>query len=555
MAFANTTIQIRKSGATGNVPTSLNFGELAINYFDNKLYYKNGAGNISYFYGANNGPSFATANVGGTLIISSAPNDILSFANSGGINVIGNTTTKSISHQITGYQTFLAPFSGALTSAQIGALIQINGNVTIPNANSCPLGGTFTFTNETSTQYTVSVTGGADFLYHNPLLNSSNKSIAINSGETLQIASRGPGSTEWDCVGGTALLKYTQTTNVNSLVINSGGGGSITFADGTVQSTSASSGSVDTIARATANAAFIQANSAYQSQNVTGTYANAAFTTANNALPNTGSVITVNTNSVLYVSNTTNATSNTTGALIVYGGISTLSNVYANSIYTNGLYYANGTPYSTGGGGSAVVVSDVAPSSPVANSLWWKSDEGTLKIYYTDPNGSQWVDAVATVAGPVGPQGPTGPTGPTGSTGPQGANGTNGANGTSLISNYVYDLDDISYKTDGFTGTFPLTYNYASANISSPFLITVTVNGILQPAFDYKYDTVWQSSVLSASKGYTIDNVGNPTSNGYIKFAECPTQGSQILIRTVVGNPPTSLKLYPFKPLDVFMGY
>jgi hypothetical protein len=389
MAFANTTIQIRKSGATGNVPTSLNFGELAINYFDNKLYYKNGAGNISYFYGSNNGPSFATANANNSLITASAPNDTISFVPANGISITACTTTK-----------------------------------------------------------TVTIGDGATY-------NQANTATNNAAGASLY-----------------------------------------------------------------ANGAFIQAN--------------AAFITANNALPNTGSVITVNTNSVLYVSNTTNATSNTTGALIVYGGISTRSNVYANSIYTNGLYYANGTPYSTGGGGSAVVVSDVAPSSPVANSLWWKSDEGTLKIYYTDTNGSQWVDAVATVAGPVGPQGP---------------------NGTSLISNYVYDLDDISYKTDGFTGTFPLTYNYASANISSPFLITVTVNGLLQPAFDYKYDTVWQSSILSASKGYTIDNVGNPTSNGYIKFAECPSQGSQILIRTVVGNPPTSLKLYPFKPLDVFMGY
>jgi hypothetical protein len=113
----------------------------------------------------------------------------------------------------------------------------------------------------------------------------------------------------------------------------------------------------------------------------------------------------------------------------------------------------------------------------------------------------------------------------------------------------VYDLDDISYATDGFTNTFGLRYNGTLASISSPFNLTVTIDGILQPAFDYKYDTVWLANILSASKGYCIDNLGN------IKFAECPSQGSQVLMRTVVGTTQTTYKTYPFKPLDILMGY
>ena len=35
---------------------------------------------------------------------------------------------------------------------------------------------------------------------------------------------------------------------------------------------------------------------------------------------------------------------------------------------------------------------DSAPSNPVDGTLWWKSDEGRLKIYYEDINSSQWVD-------------------------------------------------------------------------------------------------------------------------------------------------------------------
>ena len=40
--------------------------------------------------------------------------------------------------------------------------------------------------------------------------------------------------------------------------------------------------------------------------------------------------------------------------------------------------------------------SDTAPSSPNDGDLWWKSDEGRLKVYYDDGSGSpstQWVDA------------------------------------------------------------------------------------------------------------------------------------------------------------------
>ena len=59
----------------------------------------------------------------------------------------------------------------------------------------------------------------------------------------------------------------------------------------------------------------------------------------------------------------------------------------------------NGTSWvvaddATGGGGSgtSVTVSDTAPTSPSAGDLWFKSDEGRLKIYYNDGSSSQWVD-------------------------------------------------------------------------------------------------------------------------------------------------------------------
>ncbi|MEY4333946.1 MAG: hypothetical protein RLZZ196_2689 [Bacteroidota bacterium] len=40
------TIKIKNSGTAGNVPASLQYGELAINYADEKIYYKDSSNNI-----------------------------------------------------------------------------------------------------------------------------------------------------------------------------------------------------------------------------------------------------------------------------------------------------------------------------------------------------------------------------------------------------------------------------------------------------------------------------------------------------------------------------
>jgi len=131
------------------------------------------------------------------------------------------------------------------------------------------------------------------------------------------------------------------------------------------------------------------------------------------------------------------------------------------------------------------------------------------------------------------------------------ANQTTSANGlyTISVTDIIYELDDISNAVDGFKNTFALRYNQNLFSIASPFKLEVTINGLLQPAFDYKYDTFWLANVLTSSKGYCLDNSGN------LKFADSPPAGSQVMIRTVVGNGPSTPKTYPFKPLDILMGY
>lgn len=90
---SNTTISIKKSGTTGNTPTDLNHGEIAINYADGKLYYKDDLNVIRFI---NNQDSFSTINVDGTLILSSSPTDILNLAAGANISFNTNTITKTI---------------------------------------------------------------------------------------------------------------------------------------------------------------------------------------------------------------------------------------------------------------------------------------------------------------------------------------------------------------------------------------------------------------------------------------------------------------------------
>jgi hypothetical protein len=50
-------------------------------------------------------------------------------------------------------------------------------------------------------------------------------------------------------------------------------------------------------------------------------------------------------------------------------------------------------------GAATVLFQDAAPSTPTGNTLWWQSNTGILKVYYTDADSSQWVDASPTVPG------------------------------------------------------------------------------------------------------------------------------------------------------------
>jgi hypothetical protein len=96
--MANTTLQLKKSGVTGNVPSSLEYGELALNYADGKLFYKDGGGTITYIQSGSESQtdSFATINANNSLILATSPTDTLSIVPGNNITISTDTINKTI---------------------------------------------------------------------------------------------------------------------------------------------------------------------------------------------------------------------------------------------------------------------------------------------------------------------------------------------------------------------------------------------------------------------------------------------------------------------------
>jgi uncharacterized protein (UPF0303 family) len=96
--ISNTAIKLKKSGIAGNTPLDLNFGELALNYADGRLYYKNADGQIVHYQagGGGSSDSFATINVNSTLVFATSNTDTLSFVGSNGVSVTANAQSKTI---------------------------------------------------------------------------------------------------------------------------------------------------------------------------------------------------------------------------------------------------------------------------------------------------------------------------------------------------------------------------------------------------------------------------------------------------------------------------
>lgn len=93
--MANTLIALKRSGTVSSTPSSLEFGELAINYADGILYYKNATSDIVAFT-SGGGNAFGTVNANGTLVVADASSDVLTLVAGNNISITADAGSDSI---------------------------------------------------------------------------------------------------------------------------------------------------------------------------------------------------------------------------------------------------------------------------------------------------------------------------------------------------------------------------------------------------------------------------------------------------------------------------
>jgi len=110
-----------------------------------------------------------------------------------------------------------------------------------------------------------------------------------------------------------------------------------------------------------------------------------------------------------FLGNGSQITGNISGGNLITGGlVSATANIIGGNIRTVGLITATGNitgNYILGNGSQlsslpgGVVQANVPPASPNATTLWWDEITGRLYVWYTDVDGSQWVDAAPAQGG------------------------------------------------------------------------------------------------------------------------------------------------------------
>lgn len=265
----NTTIQLKRSSSSSNTPTVLDFGELAINYTDGKLFYKHSNGTIVSFSSGSGGDSFGTINANGTLVVADTPGDILNLVAGNnitfGVDAVNDIITINASG---GGGDVSAPFAAANAAFLAANSAFANGNTThtlaitsFGAANASFANGNTNFT----TLQTVFGVANAGFL-------AANSAFAnANGTHTLTVASFGA-----------ANAAFANANSTHTLTIASFAAANASFANGNTNFT-------------TLQTVFGAANAAFSNANTTHTLAIAALTQANTAnnltVANTGTVV------------------------------------------------------------------------------------------------------------------------------------------------------------------------------------------------------------------------------------------------------------------------
>lgn len=114
-----------------------------------------------------------------------------------------------------------------------------------------------------------------------------------------------------------------------------------------------------------------------------------------------------------------------------------------------------------------------------------------------------------------------------------------------FVDDDIIPLDDLKWKFDGIQNRFYPMYRGEVVNITNPYRLLLTINGIIQTVDFPEY--VWQS--MLPRDGFMID------SEGYIAFSERPPAGSTFDARIMMGSATTTRnRIYPFRATDIMLG-
>lgn len=308
----NTVIQLKKSADTGNTPSSANlaYGELALNYTDGKLFYKNNLDQIRSIYLPN---LYETVNVNGTLLVPTNATEILTFKPDNYITftgvsgndtiIIGETISPIALYAnamaIASYAHANASYDKA-NAANIIAQAAFNDSNTRLSTSGGTVSGNVTITGNLTVQGTLTSVNTQVLSVTDSLIELANN----NTSDTLDIGFYGNYSN-----GTSNLFTGLVRSDIDKVYY--------LFDTLTAEPTNTS------INFANVNISTLNANLVSNSVVISGvnvlSHANAAFNKANSSIQNTGGTIngnlTVNgelkLSDVQYFSNTVSITTNT----------------------------------------------------------------------------------------------------------------------------------------------------------------------------------------------------------------------------------------------------
>jgi hypothetical protein len=462
------TVLIKRSATANTVPTAgqLANGEIAINYADGNLFFKDSGGSVQTL--ASKKFVSVTGNITGgnveTGIVSATGNVVAGNLNAGGLSLSSNvvsplvsaaniTTTANIAggyfigngSQLTGLPasysnanvaTFLADF-GSNTVSTSGNVttgnLTVNGNITYVNSNVVTINDKFI--NVANNAATAGAANGGG-LGVGPV-DAEYATLTFNNGTTA-----------WN-------------TNI-PLSVNGNVSGNYFLGNGSAL-TSISGASVSgAVANATYAVSAGSAGSAVTAEQVT--FAVQANITGVGTLGN------------LSVSGNT-----TVGNLSTGGFVSATGNVTGNYFIGNGSQL-------TGVTGGTTTFSNTAPVSPAIGDVWIQANTAIQYVYFNDNTSNQWAEMEAYQSFSSG-----------GATGPSGAN------------------TQIQFNDGGsFGASANLTFNNSSNTLSTSTIsatgnITGNVfigNGSQLTGVTMSWSIANSNATMSVNRGYFVDTTG-----------------------------------------------